>query len=95
MHIIISIEYNRKHSKVSKTVKILSVSFFAFSRCQQSLDIVSGFYFEKWARKITLCHCMAECQQRFVRVTEFGQPLPFPLLMEKRVAVDLLSIIYF
>ena len=25
----------------------------ASSRCQQSSDIVSGFYFEKWARKIT------------------------------------------
>ena len=26
----------------------------ASSRCQQSLEIVSGFYFEKWVRKITL-----------------------------------------
>ena len=26
----------------------------ASSRCQQSSDIVSGFYFEKWARTITL-----------------------------------------
>ena len=38
---------------------------------------------------------MAGCQQRFVCVTEFGQPLPFPLLLKKTVAVDILSIIYF
>ena len=38
---------------------------------------------------------MAGCQQRFVYATEFGQPLPFPLLLKKTVAVDILSIIYF
>ena len=31
----------------------------------------------------------------FVCATEFGQPLPFPLLLKKTVAVDILLIIYF
>jgi hypothetical protein len=31
----------------------------------------------------------------FARATEFGQPLPFPLLLIKKFAVDMLLIIYF
>ena len=31
----------------------------------------------------------------FARATEFGQPLPLPLLLIKTVAVDILLIIYF
>ena len=38
---------------------------------------------------------MAGYQQRFVCVTKFGLLLPFPLLLIKTVAVDILSIIYF
>ena len=31
----------------------------------------------------------------FAHATEFGQPLPFPLLLKNTVAVDILSFIYF
>ena len=33
--------------------------------------------------------------QRFICATELGQPLPFPLLLKKTVAVDTISIIFF
>ena len=31
----------------------------------------------------------------FARATEFGQPLPFPLLLKNTVAIDILTIMYF
>ena len=41
--------------------------------CEQSLDIVSGFYFEKWARTITSHQWMAGCQQSFACTTAWSR----------------------